>query len=63
MRLLNIHELRTVKGIDFSKPQIYRLIAENKFPRQIPISEKRVAWLSDEIDAWIQERAEARAAA
>lgn len=63
MRLLNIQELRTVKGVDFSKPQIYRLIADKKFPRQLSISEKRVAWLESEIDAWIQERAEARAAA
>lgn len=63
MRLLNITELRTAKGIDFSKPQLYRMIAEGRFPRQLPISEKRVAWLESEIDAWIRERADARMAA
>lgn len=63
MRLYNLKELRTEKGIDLSKGQIYRLISEAKFPRPIRMSEKRVAWVSEELDAWLRDRMDAREAA
>ena len=45
-----------VKGIDFSKTQLWRLTKAGKFPRPISIGFKRRAWVEAEIDAWIIDR-------
>jgi prophage regulatory protein len=42
--------------------QIYQLIAESKFPAPVPIGARAVAWVEDEILAWIDERIAARIA-
>ena len=40
---------------------IYKLMAEDKFPKSIPLFGRTVAWSSADIDQWINERiAEAR---
>ena len=39
---------------------IYELMAAGKFPKQVPLSENRVAWVDEEIDAWQDERIAAR---
>lgn len=38
----------------FSHTTIYRLMAENKFPQPINISDQRVAWLESEIQEWVE---------
>ena len=35
---------------------IYEEIAKGTFPKQVPLSENRVAWVEEEIDAWQAER-------
>lgn len=56
--------LLTVKEVTIrtrlSKPTIYKLIKQKKFPVQLRLGANKVAWLQSEIEAWIQERADAR---
>jgi prophage regulatory protein len=35
---------------------IYEEIHKGKFPKQVAISQNRVAWVEEEIDAWQAER-------
>ena len=35
---------------------IYRLQAENRFPRSVKIGARAVGWLDDEVRAWLAER-------
>lgn len=53
-RLLTMGEVR--ERVPFSKVHIYRLIDRGDFPRQIRLTERRVAWIESEIHAWISER-------
>ena len=50
MRLLSRVELKSVKGIDYSKAHLHRLIRAGKFPRPIKLGENRNAWIEEEID-------------
>jgi prophage regulatory protein len=47
----------------FSKPTIYQMIRECRFPRQLRLGPNRVAWLRSEVLAWIEEKAAEREAA
>ena len=51
------------KGITYSRSQLLRLEKAGRFPRRVPVSEQRVAWVESEIDAWMKKRIEARNAA
>jgi prophage regulatory protein len=59
-RLLELVELKPVKGISYSKAQLYRLIKAGKFPRPIKLGEHRIAFVESEIDAFIAARIAAR---
>lgn len=37
----------------FSRASVYRHIKKGTFPLPIKISERRVAWRSEDIDAWV----------
>ncbi len=62
-KLLGFDEVRNHKGIAFSRAHIYRLIKDGKFPKPVRLGENRVAFVADEIDAWINERIAERDAA
>ncbi|KVD84595.1 hypothetical protein WS62_20185 [Burkholderia sp. ABCPW 14] len=44
------------KMTSLSKTQIYALMQEGKFPRQINLSARSVAWILAEITQWINDR-------
>ncbi len=46
--------------VNLSRSELYRLMALNQFPKSVPLGERAVAWDSDEIEAWIQARIDAR---
>lgn len=46
-----------------SKPVLYRMMSTGDFPRQVPLSPRRVAWVRGEVEAWKRQRQEARQAA
>ena len=40
----------------FGRSQIYNLIKEGKFPKQIHLGPNSVAWLESEVSDWMKER-------
>jgi prophage regulatory protein len=41
---------------------LYDFIEKGSFPKPVPLSQRRVAWLLDEIEQWMEARISARAA-
>ena len=60
MKLLGITELASVKGISYSRPHLYRLIAAGDFPKPIKLGVHRIAFVESEIDDWIKTRVSER---
>ena len=59
--LLTMTDLKGL--VPFSKPTIYQMIREGRFPKQVRLGPNKVAWLRSEVLGWIGERAAAREAA
>jgi prophage regulatory protein len=54
-RFIKIKELNKITSL--STATTYRLMAESKFPKQIKVTgSKSVAWDSQEIDDWLEQR-------
>ncbi len=51
-KFLGFSELRG-RGIPLGRRQLDRLEAAGKFPRRVHISERRVGWVAEEIDAHV----------
>ena len=62
-RLLSYPELRTRKGIPYTRQHLSRLEKKGLFPRRVRIGDNRVAWIEDEIDDRIETVAAEREAA
>ena len=60
MRILSFDELRTLKGVPYSKVHLWRLEREGKFPKRVPLGASRHGWLESEIDDWLLERMASR---
>jgi prophage regulatory protein len=54
------YESLATKGIRLSKCQLWRLEKAGKFPKRVPISAARHAWVEHEIDAHLAARIAAR---
>jgi prophage regulatory protein len=48
------------KGITLSKCQLWRLERAGTFPKRVPVSAARHAWVESEIDAWLAIRIASR---
>jgi prophage regulatory protein len=53
-RILRLRAVEVRTGLKHSS--IYQAIAEGTFPQPVPITDRAVGWVSDEIDAWIEGR-------
>ena len=53
-RLLTFPELRTKKGIPYTRQHLSRLEKKGLFPSRVRIGDNRVGWLEDEIDDRIE---------
>lgn len=54
---LQMWDLKTVKNVTrLPTSSLYRLIANDTFPKPINLSPHRVAWLASEIETWLDER-------
>jgi prophage regulatory protein len=53
-RLIRRDELK--RRVPYSLTHVWRLERRNQFPKRIVIGENRVAWDSNEVDAWIEAR-------
>ena len=49
-QMMRLHEVLKTTGL--SKATIYRLMKENRFPKQKQIGLRAVAWFEDEIAEW-----------
>ena len=59
-KLVSKKELKSVYGIPYSFQHIARLEVAGRFPQRIQLGQCRVAWLSEEVEAWIGERVSQR---
>jgi prophage regulatory protein len=60
MKLLSYAQLRSEKGVTYSKVHLWRLEAAGKFPQRVRLGERRYGWLSEEIDRWLEQCAASR---
>jgi prophage regulatory protein len=66
MNVLRFKQLKTEKGIPFSRQHIKRLERDGKFPRSVPFGANTEVYVEEEVDRWKAERVamrDARAAA
>jgi prophage regulatory protein len=63
MKVLSFPELKTQKGIRFSRQWIHKLVKARHFPAPVPIGVATKGWIEAEIDAWITARINERDAA
>lgn len=62
-RALRYEQLKSEKGIGWSRQYIRRLEKAGRFPYHFNVGPNTIAWLEEELDAWIDARvAESRAA-
>ena len=54
VRLIRLPEV--IERVGLSKQTIYRLIKKNKFPAAKKLNERAIAWVSIDIDKWIENR-------
>lgn len=52
-RLIRLNELISKTGL--SRSRIYQLIQEEKFPTNVSLGGRSVAWVESEIDRWIED--------
>jgi prophage regulatory protein len=62
VRVLIYRQLKSEKGIPYTRRHLRDLIAAGKFPRPVPLSSARIAWIEAEVDQWLAEKAAARSA-
>ena len=53
-RLLRMPQVQA--KVDLSKSQIYKLIEQGSFPKQIKVRQRVSAWLSGDIETWVEQR-------
>jgi prophage regulatory protein len=59
--MLRINDVIASTGL--SRPTIYREMQAERFPRQVPLTERCVGWREAEIQAWLAARNAVRNAA
>jgi prophage regulatory protein len=55
-KLVSKKELKSVFGVPYCPAHIARLEAAGQFPKRVVLGACRVAWVSEEVAAWIDER-------
>lgn len=53
-RIIRLPEVKNLTGI--SRSQIYELIKNNKFLKQINLGARAVGWVESVVQEWIQQR-------
>jgi prophage regulatory protein len=60
MKLLSFPELKTEKGIRFSRQWLAKLVKAGQFPAPVKLGEATNGYVEAEVDAWIADRINAR---
>jgi prophage regulatory protein len=56
MRLINYRELAPRKGITYHRDHLRRKIQAGEFPAPVALSPRRIAWVEQEVDQWLEQR-------
>lgn len=56
-RFLRLPDVKRIVG--YGRTAIYQKIKLGEFPRPYPLGARAVAWLSDEIESWVESRIKA----
>jgi prophage regulatory protein len=59
MRVYRFRELK-LHGVPFTRKHITTLEKNSKFPAHFDLGENTVAWVADEVDAWVEARVRGR---
>lgn len=54
MHLISYETVR--ESVPYSKVHLWRLEKVGKFPKRVKVGAGRVAWVAEEVDAWVKER-------
>ena len=54
MKLLKLKDVIAMTSL--SKASVYRQMKDGKFPASVKIGPRSVAWVSSEIESWIEEK-------
>jgi prophage regulatory protein len=60
-KLVSKKELKSIYGVPYCPAHIARLEAAGQFPKRVTLGACRVAWVAEEVEAWIEVRIESRA--
>jgi predicted DNA-binding transcriptional regulator AlpA len=60
VKLIDFKNLSPSKGINYSRDHLRRKCKAGEFPKPVPISDHRIAWVESEIDAYLEAKARAR---
>jgi prophage regulatory protein len=60
VKLIDFKTLGPSKGIIYSRDHLRRKVKAGEFPRPIPVSNRRIAWIEAEVDQWLADKARAR---
>ena len=55
-KLVSKKELKSLFGVPYSFPHIARLELAGNFPKRVQLGQCRVAWIANEVQAWVDER-------
>ncbi|MCW3479545.1 AlpA family transcriptional regulator [Neisseriaceae bacterium JH1-16] len=58
MKILRLKQVIDVTGL--ARSTIYKFIAEERFPKPVPLGDRCVGWLESEVQGWILMRVGAR---
>jgi prophage regulatory protein len=53
LKLIDFKRLGSEKGIGYSRDHLRRKCKAGDFPRPVAISDRRIAWIEAEVDAWL----------
>lgn len=51
MKFLKLDAVKSITGL--SRSSIYQAIAEGKFPSQVKLGARSVAWVASEVEEWM----------
>jgi len=54
MRLIKLKEV--IEKTSLGRSTIYEFMTKGRFPKQVSLGAKSVAWLESEVDDWIMDR-------
>lgn len=57
-RLIRLSEVLKMSGL--SRTALYKRIRAREFPAPVKLSERSVAWLQSEVNAWVDAKVQAR---